>query len=661
MPNSPIRFKKRYTPPADLIRYWWTFLFLIVLMNFWRLVFLVSNHEFLEASKWDLYLQSFVVGIRLDAMVASYLMLPLLVVLIIKLFITKMTPLRTILNAYLFLVTLVISLVSVVDLFVFGEFDTHLNFLTLNSYLWQKDSMAFIFEEYPVWPAIAGLLLFSGGVFALYWHVSKRIKGAFGSTPMRILYLSLSIIILGTSIRGGWQERPIDWGYAMFSSDLTANQTALNSLFFFGRSVVQFSSEGKADELTQYYDTKKAFRASRQLLEDPGMTFVDEVSMTRKFDSTSSKDYNVILIILESHTAAFTGYLHPEEPSVTPHLDRMAREGIAYTNCFANGVRSAHGISSIIMSWPNLPGLPLISRTESVNQVPSLGSALKRIGYSTHFMYGGDAQFDNMNGFMTIQGYDQVIERSDFSPDASGTQWGIYDHAVFNRTLEEMDKATKPTLLTLFTTTNHQPWEIPPEYEAIIPAYPDSLFRQGKVHRSMAYVDQALGDFMNEASQRDWFDKSIFVFIADHGLTVYKSEFAKLQNAHIPFVIYAPGLALEPQTINQPVSQIDVVPTVLGLIDYPQEFTFFGQNTLSKKSGLACKVIANEAFWVQDDYFYFERFGQETALYKIQSSVENARFEPVSDVQLFNQYQKNFRSYLQTASTQFKTFGNGEK
>jgi len=345
MPNSPIRFKKRYTPPADLIRYWWTFLFLIVLMNFWRLVFLVSNHEFLEASKWDLYLQSFVVGIRLDAMVASYLMLPLLVVLIIKLFITKMTPLRTILNAYLFLVTLVISLVSVVDLFVFGEFDTHLNFLTLNSYLWQKDSMAFIFEEYPVWPAIAGLLLFSGGVFALYWHVSKRIKGAFGSTPMRILYLSLSIIILGTSIRGGWQERPIDWGYAMFSSDLTANQTALNSLFFFGRSVVQFSSEGKADELTQYYDTKKAFRASRQLLEDPGMTFVDEVSMTRKFDSTSSKDYNVILIILESHTAAFTGYLHPEEPSVTPHLDRMAREGIAYTNCFANGVRSAHGVS----------------------------------------------------------------------------------------------------------------------------------------------------------------------------------------------------------------------------------------------------------------------------------------------------------------------------
>ena len=660
MTSSPIRFNKRFNPSADLIRYWWSFLFLIVLMNFWRLVFLVSNHEFLEASKWDLYLQSFLIGIRLDAMVASYLMLPLIIVLIIQLFIARAILLKYILNGYIALAGLVISLVSIVDLFVFGEFDTHLNFLTLNSYLWQKDSMAFIFEEYPVWSGIAGLLLFSAGVFALYWYISKRIKGASGSIAMRILYLTLSIIMLVTSIRGGWQERPIDWGYAMFSSDFTANQTALNSLFFLGRSVVQFSSEGKADELTQYYDAKEAFGSTRQLLEDPGMTFLDEVSMTRKFDSTSSKDYHVILVILESHTAAFTGYLHPNQSSVTPNLDRMSREGIAYTNCFANGVRSAHGISSIIMSWPNLPGLPLISRTESVNQVPSLGSALKRIGYSTLFMYGGDAQFDNMNGFMTIQGYDRVIERSDFSPDASGTQWGIYDHTVLNRTLEEMDKATQPTLLTLFTTTNHQPWEIPPEYEALIPQYPDSLFRQGKVHRSMAYVDHALGEFIENASQRNWFDKSIFVFIADHGLTVYKSEFAKLQNAHIPFVIYAPGLDLEPQVIEQPVSQIDVVPTVLGLMEYPQEFTFFGQNTLSKTSGLACKVIANEAFWVQDDYFYFERFNQETALYKIQGPIEEGNLMPVSDEQLFRQYQKNFRSYLQTASTQFKTFGNGE-
>ncbi|NQT62559.1 MAG: LTA synthase family protein [Candidatus Marinimicrobia bacterium] len=626
-------------------------------MNTWRLAFLVSQYEFLDAEKWDIYLKSFLFGIRLDAVVASYLMLPLGVVLLAQLFNAKRSFLKHLLNVYFSILILLVSLLNIIDIFVFKEFDTHLNFLTLNSYLWQKDSMLFIFEEYPVWPVIGGLLLLSGGVFTLYWQVSKRIKGGSGSVLMRIPYLILSIFILGSTIRGGWQERPIDWGFAMFSSDFTANQTALNPLFYFGRSVVQFSSEGKADELTQYYDTEVAFRTSRKLLEDPRMKFVDEVSMTRKIDSASARDYNIILIILESHTAAFTGYLNRDLPSATPNLDRMARQGIAFTNCFANGIRSAQGIGSIIMSWPTLPGLPLISRTESVNQVPSLGSALKAIGYSTLFMYGGDTQFDNMNGFLTIHGYDRIIERSDFDPGLSGTSWGVYDHSVFIRGLEELDKASKPALLTLFTTTNHQPWEIPPEYEALIPVFPDSLFRQGQVHRSMAYVDHALGEFMEQASQRDWYDNSIFVFIADHGLTVYKSAFAKIQNAHIPLVIYAPGLSLEPQTIDQPVSQVDVAPTLLGLIDYPQTFTFFGQNALSKKSGLACKVIGNEAFWVQDDYFYFERFGQETALYKIQFSIEGAVFEPVSDPQLFNQYQKNFRSYLQTASTQFKTFG----
>jgi len=379
--------------------------------------------------------------------------------------------------------------------------------------------------------------------------------------------------------------------------------------------------------------------------------------MTRQFNALTDKGYNIILVILESHTAAFSGYLHSDKPSITPNLDRLARQGIAFTNCYANGVRSAHGISSIMMSWPNLPGLPLISRTESVNQVPSLASSLKAIGYSTLFMYGGDSQFDNMNGFFSVHGFDRVIDRKDFSPNETGTKWGIFDHRVLNRTLEEIDRSSKPVFLTLFTTTNHQPWEIPSEYETTLPVFPDSLYRHGAVHRSMAYVDYAIGDFIEQAARRDWYNNSIFVFIADHGLNVYKSPFAKVQNAHIPFVIYAPGLDLEPQTITRPVSQIDVAPTLLGLINYTTPFTFFGQNTLSANTGVACKIIGGEAFWLQDDYLYYERFGQEAILYKVEYPIENGRFERVQDSQLFNTYQQNFRSYLQTGSAQFKAFG----
>lgn len=651
---------KGFPLPDKLVRLWWGFIYLIAVMNFWRLAFLGAQHSFLQPSHWALYIKAFLIGLRLDAVVASYLIVPLIALAIIQVFVSSQALNKYFSLAYLFLVTLIISLVNMVDIFVFQEFDTHLNFLTLRSYLGQKDSMEFIFEEYPVWWALGGLLLFTWGSVTLYRRVNRRIKSKPSYIFTRILGVLLSIVVLATAFRGGWQERPIDWGFAMFSEDFIANQTALNSPFFLGRSVVQFSSEQNADKFTHYYNPSDAFQTTRQLLEDPKMRFVDDISMTRKLDAAEDRGTNIVLLLLESHTAAFTGYLNRTEPSVTPNLDRMAREGFAFTNCFANGIRSAHGVSSVIMSWPNLPGLPLISRTESVNQVPSLGSALKAIGYSTLFMYGGDSQFDNMNGFASVHGFDRVLDRKDFNSNASGTKWGIFDHIVLNRTLEEMDRLTKPVFVTFFTTTNHQPWEIPAEYDAVIPVFADSLYRQGQVHRSMAYVDHVIGEFMDEASQHDWYDNTIFVFIADHGLNVHKSPFAKVQNAHIPFVIYAPVLALEPQIITQPVSQIDVAPTLLGLIDYTPPFTFFGQNTLATRTGVALKITGEEAYWLQDDYLYFERFGQEARLYKVQYPVEDGEFEQATDSHLFKYYQQNFRSYLQTASSQFKTFGNRE-
>jgi len=645
--------------PTNFIKFWWAFIFFIALMNVWRLVFLLSQFGFLQGSNWTLYAKSFLIGLRLDGMVASYLMLPLGILMMIKFSTGNELFYKYYSRAYIILSSLIISLINIIDIFAFQEFDTHLSFLTLRSYAIQKDSMAYIFEEYPVFPAIAILLLLTWGVFTLYRIADSAIQ-AKTTTPLnKVLGLTLTVIMLGGFIRGGWQERPIDWGFAMFSPDFIANQTALNSLFFLGRSVVQFSSESNAHELTQYYAPEEAFDTTRELLHDPLASFTDDSSMTRMRQVQPGEDYNVILVLLESHTAAFCGYLNSENKLVTPNLDRMAQEGLAFTNCYANGVRSAHGVSSVIMSWPNLPGLPLISRTESVNNAPSLGSALKAVGYNTMFLYGGDSQFDNMNGFLSANGFDQVLDIKDFSSAHAGTKWGIFDHTVFDRALEELDKSTPlhPMFLTLFTTSNHQPWSIPPEYEASIPSFPDTLYRQGDVHRSMAYVDQAMGEFMEKAAQHDWYDNSIFVFIADHGLTVHKSPLAKVQNAHIPFVIYAPGLSLEPRIIDKHVSQVDVAPTVLGLINYPLPYTFFGQNALTSVNGVACKIIGGEAFYLQDDYLYFERFGQEAKLFKIQNPLTDAFEQIPSDSSLFNTYQKNFRSYLQTGSDQFKAFG----
>ncbi len=603
-----------------------------------------------------MYIQSFLIGFRLDAVVASYLVLPIGLLLLLKAFKIREEIFKRISFMYFYILSMLISLVNIVDIFIFREFNTHVNFLTVSSYVVQKDSMSFIFEEYPIFWVAVVLLLLTWLVSTIYARVRDRIEDKPATLITGFAGVFVSILVLGISLRGGWQERPIDWGHAMFSKDFISNQTALNPLFFFGRSYVQFSSASSTQELINFYDDADAFRLTRQLLEAPRAEFLNENTMLRRNDSSIEKPYNIILFILESHTGAFSGYIREDSSSITPNLDRMANQGIAFTNCYANGKRSAHGISSILMSWPNLPGLPLISRMESVNEAPSLGTTLQGIGYETIFMYGGDAQFDNMKGFVTANGFDRIIERNDFPGSQEGTKWGIYDHHVFDHTLEVLDQASKPIFLTLFTTSNHQPWTIPPEYEEKIPVYSDTLYNRGKVHRSMSYVDLVLGEFMDKASGMDWYDNSIFVFIADHSLSVARDQLQGMRNAHIPFVIYAPGLPLEARRIDMPVSQVDVAPTLLGLIDYSQPYTFFGQDVLSSDSTLACRITGDEAFWLEGNYLYTERLGQDAKLYEVTYPIEAVQKEVDSNSPLFSYYQRHFRSYIQTGSNQFEKF-----
>ncbi len=639
---------------TGFLKFWWGFVYLLVLMNFWRLIFLLAQFGTLEISSGSIYITSFLVGIRLDAVVASYLSLPLVGVSVLK---YRRSVFQYVSKAYLFVVTLGISLINIVDIFFFREFNSHLSFLMLKSYVGQKESMEFVFEEYPITMAVGFLLVISWLAFMLYRKLDNSIKERQTSILLRAFWLVLSVTMLGTSIRGGWQERPIDWGHAMFSKDFVANEIALNSLFFLGRSIVQFNSESKTSGMINYYDSREALDVTRAILNSPEAQFTHESSITRINKDHSEKSYNVVLVILESHAGVFCGYINGKEHSVTPILDSLANQGLAFTNCFANGKRSAHGVGSIIMSWPNLPGLPLISRVESVNNVPSLGTSLQDIGYKTIFLYGGDPQFDNMKGFMTANGFDQVIENHDFSRQAKGTKWGVFDHYVFNRALDEIDKAKRPLLLTMFTTTNHQPWQVPDDYEDLIPSFPDQTYRGGAVHRTMAYVDHVLGEFMEAAAQKEWFTNTIFVFIADHGLSIVRGQHENIRNASIPFVIYAPGLSLPHQTISHPVSQVDVAPTILGLLGYSQPYTFFGQDVLSTDSTVACRIAGDRAYWVEDDYLYTEIFGQSSALYNVSFPIDSSAKIMSSNSAPFDYYQRRFRSYIQTGYSLFQTFG----
>lgn len=642
---------------SGLAKFWWGFIYFMLMMSFWRLVFLASQYDTLISGAGLLYLKAFFVGLRLDAAVASYLMLPVIIILLLALVKLKSKWIDGIISGYYYLATALISLFNVVDIYYFKQINEHPDYILVKTYTTQEDSMGFIMEEYPVLPALLFLTMIAILLFSFYDHISRKIKHQPASWGLKLGAVVLSALILGTAARGGWQERPVDWGHAMFSQNFIANQVALNNLFFFGRSIVQFKSEDKARELVMFYDEAEALATTRSLLDAPGTEFLDEASITRKrVDAKGTNNYNIFLFVLESHVGEFCGYISGTDSSITPNLDRIAKEGIAFTNCFATGKRSAYGLSSIIMSWPCLPGLPLISRVEGTKRAPSIATTLQSDGYETLFMYGGDAQFDNMKGFATANGFNRVLERKHFKRGQKGTKWGVFDHHVFDRALTEINATDKPLFLTLFTTTNHQPWSLPDEYLDQVAEADQDAFYDGHVHQGMCYVDIVLGNFMEKAAKHDWYETSIYIFIADHGLPVYRYQFSELKNARIPLIVYAPGLDLDARTIDNPISQTEVAPIIFDLIDYSEPYTFFGQSVLSDSSTFACRVVGDKAYWIEEDHLYVEIFEQGSRLYQITLPVTEQPKEIHSE-ELMDRYQRRFRSYLQTACSQMRAYG----
>ncbi len=632
-----------------------SFIGILLLMDLWRLIFLLSQWPVLVSAHWIEYLQAFWVGFPLDAVIAGYLVLPV--------FFTSYWPkigwesslYRHFYSGYMVLVFAVLCFVELGDIAFFNEFGTHVNLLAVQHNATQQDTLLYIWRNYPV----IGYLSAIGLTTFLFTFLLKKTLNKIPqhtSTWKSITgSIVISVVLLFTALRGGWQERPVDWGKAMFSTNEMANQIALNPLFFLGRSILELASEKNLGSLMSFYDLPEAVDVTRHLLSGPQVRFTDDSTLTRVVLSDRKPiKPNIMLVVMESQVGEFCGFINPEMKRVTPNLDTLAVHGISFTHCIANGKRSAYGISSLQCSWPVLPGFPLISQIESAGKIMTAGSLFKNLGYETCFLYGGDADFDNMKGFLIANGTDRIIERDAFPAFTPGTTWGVFDHFVFKKALALLDNAEAPLFLTLFTTTNHQPFEIPADYETIIPQFPDATYRDGKPLRTMAYVDRVIGEFMDKAGDHAWFDNTIFIFISDHGLSVHRDMFEDPRNANIPFLIYAPGILEAPQEITAVVSQVDVLPMTLSLIGYSKPYEFFGRNALEGGPGFACRVVNDHVLWFEKDLIYEENLGQNNTLYQTETLYQQPyRKVPESD-ERFATVQKRCRAYLESAFFLFK-------
>ena len=298
-----------------------------------------------------------------------------------------------------------------------------------------------------------------------------------------------------------------------------------------------------------------------------------------------ARKLNVIQITIESLSAKFLGCygVNDEEDrtdygkfGLTPNLDRISQESLWFTHCYAGGTRTVRGMEALTLSIPPIPGQSVLRRKGCEN-LSTLGSALAAQGYDTAFIYGGDGFFDNMSYFFGANGYRIVDQPAALKAGRSvsfGNAWGACDEDAFNWSMAEADEAHaagKPFHHFIMTTSNHRPYTWPAGK-----IRPELRDRPGGV----AYTDYAIGAFLRQAAAKPWFKDTVFVIVADHCASVAGKRELEIKKYEIPLFIWAPGL-LPARKVDDMMSQIDLVPTLLGLLKLPYAGRFVGADVLA--------------------------------------------------------------------------------
>jgi phosphoglycerol transferase MdoB-like AlkP superfamily enzyme len=617
------------SPPRIVLFFASVFAASAVSLTLLRLGFLFKHRTLASGIPLSTVFHSFIIGVRFDLVVISWVLIPLFILSYLPwLNIDRLKPARTVVLTVLVICFSLLFLLSLVDIEYFGEFGSRLNHWFFE-YSDQPDMAWYlVWSGYPVvlysllWAALVFVFSFflvrmSGRIF------SRRQKE---KVTVRLVYFVVVLALLFLGARGRWQLAPMDWGAAYFSPHAFANQLALNGPYTLSKSYWEDyrHSSGESLDRFRFFPSAQALSTVQKLLANPKEELTEPSrSLARRYhpepDSDSTRDYNVVVILLESWLADCVGALGGQA-IVTPNFDSLAREGILFERFFATGTRTNRGLVSILCSFPSQPYRSVMKQYAAARPFSSIAQILKRRGYRSILVYGGDLQFDNMEGFLRGQGVDEFIGEDDFPSGDRLGKWGVPDHLVFERANREFAEfGDGPFLGIILTLSNHEPFLLP---SSDFKVFGDDVPRSDYLN-AFHYSDWSLGEFFRKAEKESYFENTIFVLVADHGKLLDSYGQLPWSRFHIACLIYAPEiLGASTGRISTVASQTDLVPTVLGLLGKPVLHESWGRDVLSlppEDAGFAMMLDGSLIGWFEEPYYLVEHLGLKSSLYDIRS------------------------------------------
>lgn len=539
---------------AYISLYFFTVLLIFILQ---KPLFMLYNGSIEKGFGFADYMQVMVHGASLDAATAGYLTaFPFLLVLISIWF--RKFPLKKILYGYYILAAALISIIFVVDmaLYTFWGFKLDASvFLYIDS---PKEALASVSVGFILLRVLAILLL----IALNSWVLLKITPSVLNATRKRIAGTAGMLLLGGVLfiiIRGGVTESTSNIGQVYFSNEPFLNHSAVNPDFSL------LSSMGKSQDFASefnFFDEEK-----RAALFDGLYPTTDGDSIIQVLNTNRP---NILIILMEGFGGAFVEPLGGL-PDVTPHFNRLSKEGVFFTNCYANSFRTDRGTVCTFSGYLGLPTASVMKIPAKSRTLPAIAEGLSKAGYKTDFLYGGDINFTNMKSYLLSTGYQRLTANTDFSlAEQTSNAWGVNDDITFEYLYNQLRnrKEEGPWHTAFLTLSSHEPFEVP--YHRL----------EDKIPNAFAYTDECLGKFIDRLKQTPAWKDLLVICLPDHGF-YYPREGSNAMPRfyHIP-LLWLGGAVKQPMQVDKIMNQTDLAATLLGQLGLEHTAFTFSRNVL---------------------------------------------------------------------------------
>ena len=535
-------------------------LFLIRFYLLTLIIFLVAKVAFMIANLTD---HSFTAidaanviwhGLSLDLSTSIYFLLLPFIITMISLW-WDGDLLRRILRVYYGLIAIMLALAFVADTCLYPFWGFKLDASCLQYLETPVEARASVSGLYMV-IALIVLVTLTYAIYRLYKSIpfwESRPSHQQTATLGNILLIPVFII----GIRGGLDESTTNVGQVYFSQNQFLNHSAVNPFFSFFAS---FEKTASNNVTYHFMEDEECEKIVSELYNTQSVGVDTLLTMQQP---------NIIVILLESCGGQFTEI--SGRTDITPNLNRLAKEGIYFTNCYGNSWRTDRGTLCTWSGYPSFPTMSVMKIPSKSRTMPNIARTLQEErGYHTHYLYGGDINFTNMRSYLVSGGFSNLTWKEDYTSDEQkSAKWGVRDDITFETLYQLTTSMPQPYLIGYSTLSSHSPWDVP------IHHFDDEVLN------AFYYLDQCVGNFIERLRKSPAWDNTLVVMLPDHGIFYQDIDESNPLLNHIP-MIWVGGAVKEPRRVEQICNQTDLPATLLGQLGLNHDAYTFSRDVLSK-------------------------------------------------------------------------------